>query len=89
MSTSTRLPNDTEKSVALAYVLLVLAGVFGAHRYYLGEKGTATALLTVTLASLVLMTVAIGFFTIGIAIVWVVIDLALVPRMAQAHNAAS
>ena len=89
MSTSTRLPNDTEKSVALAYVLLVLAGVFGAHRYYLGEKGTATALLTVTLASLVLMTVAIGFFTIGISIVWVVIDLALVPRMAQAHNAAS
>ena len=77
------MPNDTGKSVALAYALLVLAGVFGAHRYYLGEKGTATALLIVTLASVVLMTVAIGFFTIGIALGWVVVDLFFIPRMVR------
>lgn len=77
------------KSVAVAYVLLLLAGLFGAHRFYLGERGTATALLVVTLTSLLLTTVGIGFFTIGIAIVWVVIDLALVPRMARARDAAA
>ena len=75
------------KSIALAYVLLVLVGEFGAHRYYLGEKETATALLVITLASLVLMTVAIGFLTIWISVAWVIADLFLVPRMARSHNA--
>ena len=74
------------KSIALAYVLLVLVGEFGAHRYYLGEKETATALLVITLASLVLMTVAIGFLTIWISVAWVIVDLFLVPRMARSHN---
>ena len=71
------------KSVALAYVLLLLLGQFGAHRYYLGEKETATALLVITLISLVLMTVAIGFLTIWISFAWVVVDLFLVPRMVR------
>ena len=74
------------KSVALAYVLLVLLGQFGAHRYYLGEKETATALLVITLASLLLMTVGIGFLTIWITFGWVIVDLFLVPRMARRHD---
>ena len=72
-----------DKSVALAYVLLLLLGQFGAHRYYLGEKETATALLVITLISLVLMTVGIGFLTIWISFAWVIVDLFLVPRMVR------
>lgn len=82
-----RSPNYSGgKSVALAYVLLLLLGQFGAHRYYLGEKETATALLVITVASLVMMTVGIGFLTIWISVGWVIVDLFLVPRMARNHN---
>ena len=87
MSDAMQSPNYSGgKSVALAYVLLVLLGQFGAHRYYLGEKETATALLVITLASLLLMTVGIGFLTIWITFGWVIVDLFLVPRMARKHD---
>ena len=82
-----RSPNYSGgKSVALAYVLLLLLGQFGAHRYYLGEKETATALLVITVASLVMMAVGIGFLTIWISIGWVIVDLFLVPRMVRNHS---
>lgn len=75
------------KSLPAAYALLLLFGGLGAHRYYLGEKGTATALLLVTVLSVVLMKVAIGFFTIGVSIVWVAVDLFRLPAMLRRCNA--
>lgn len=30
-----------KKSMALAYVFLIFLGTFGAHRFYVGKKGTA------------------------------------------------
>ena len=50
-----------KKSALAAYVLWCFMGLFGAHRFYLGEKGTGAGMLIITLASLGLMFVSIGF----------------------------
>ena len=74
---------DFTRTLAIAYVLALVLGGLGAHRFYLNEKGTATALLLVTLSSVALMVVAVGFFTIWISIVWVLADLFLMPGLAR------
>lgn len=79
---------SAEPRIAIAYVLCVLFGLFGAHRFYLGERGTAVALLLVTLASVALMVIAIGFFTIWISVAWAVVDLFHIPKLARQANAA-
>ena len=73
--------------MAVAYALCALLGILGAHRFYLNERGTAVALLMVTLASVALMVIAIGFFTIWISVAWVLVDLSRIPKLAQARAA--
>ena len=81
-------PQSAEPRIAIAYALCVLLGVFGAHRFYLRERGTAVALLLVTLASLALMVIAIGFFTIWISVAWAIVDLFRIPKLARQGGAA-
>ena len=80
-------PQSAERHMAVAYALCVLLGLLGAHRFYLRERGTAVALLLVTLASVALMVIAIGFFTIWISVAWVLVDLFRIPKLAQARAA--
>ena len=80
-------PRSAERHIAVAYALCALLGLVGAHRFYLNERGTAVALLLVTLASVALMVIAIGFFTIWISVAWVVVDLFCIPKLAQARAA--
>ena len=80
-------PRSAERHIAVAYALCALLGTLGAHRFYLRERGTAVALLLVTLASVALMVIAIGFFTIWISVAWVVVDLFRIPKLAQARAA--
>ncbi len=75
-----------KKSILAAYVLWFFLGLFGAHRFYLDEKGTGVGMLIITLASLVLMFVFIGFFTIFITIIWDFVDLFLIPGMTRKCN---
>lgn len=58
-------------STAVAYLLLIFLGMFGAHRFYLGRTGSAIAQLILT----------ITFFGMIISGVWVFIDLFLIPGM--------
>lgn len=75
------------KDLAIAYLLLVFLGVFGAHRFYLGHNGTAIALLCGTLLAAPLMLVGGGIMlAIGVGIWWVV-DLFLLPGMTRCANA--
>ena len=75
-----------KKSALAAYVLWCFMGLFGAHRFYLGEKGTGAGMLIITLASLGLMFVSIGFSTIFITIIWAFVDLFLIPGMTRKYN---
>lgn len=58
-------------SAAVAYLLLIFLGMFGAHRFYLGRTGSAVAQLILT----------ITIFGMIISGVWVFIDLFLIPGM--------
>lgn len=76
-----------KKSAGIAYVLWFFVGLLGAHRFYLGETGTAAAILILTLVSFLLMLVGIGFVTILIPAIWCVVDLFLIPGIARKYNA--
>ena len=75
-----------KKSVAVAYLLLLVVGFFGAHRFYLGRKGSAIAMLVLAIASLVLSLVIVGLFGIVALYVWIFVDLFLVPGIAREYN---
>lgn len=75
-----------KKSTATAYILWFFLGMLGAHRFYLDETGTGAAILILTLVSVLLMVVAIGFATILIPVVWVFVDLFLIPGLVRTHN---
>jgi TM2 domain-containing membrane protein YozV len=69
------------KSVGVAYLLWFFLGGFGAHRFYLGQTGTAVAqLLLLLLGWLPLFA---GWIVLG---VWLFIDLFLIPGVAREEN---
>ena len=75
-----------KKSVAVAYLLLLFVGLFGAHRFYLGRTGSAIVMLVLALLSFVLTLVAVGMIGILGLYVWVFVDLFLVPGIVRDFN---
>ncbi|TCD04352.1 TM2 domain-containing protein [Erythrobacteraceae bacterium CFH 75059] len=65
-----RVTNE-KPSVGVAYLLCVFLGMFGAHRLYLGEKGTGIIML-------LLGVTLIGLF---VTVFWALIDLFLIPSI--------
>jgi len=49
-------------------------GYFGAHRFYIGKTGSAVAMLVLTLVSIPLCFVIVGFFILGVVGIWQLID---------------
>lgn len=69
------------KSTGAAYLLWLFLGSFGAHRFYLGQTGTAvTQLLLLLLGWLPLF---LGWVVLGI---WLLVDLFLIPEIARQKN---
>ncbi len=68
--------NDEKKSLAVTYVLWGIVGLFGAHRFYLGETGTAVAQLILTLT-------VIGAI---VTFVWWIVDAVIIPGMVRDIN---
>lgn len=68
--------NDEKKSLAVTYVLWGIVGMFGAHRFYLGETGTAVAQLILTLT-------LIGAI---VTFVWWIVDAVIIPGMVRDMN---
>lgn len=64
------------KSKGLAYVLWILCGYFGVHRFYAGETKTGAIQLVLALS-------VIGW---PILAVWLLIDLFLIPGMINERN---
>lgn len=68
--------NEEKKSLAVTYVLWGFVGMFGGHRFYLGETGTAIAQLILTLT-------VIGAI---VTFVWWIVDAVIIPGMVQDIN---
>ena len=75
-----------KKSAAVAYLLLLFVGLFGAHRFYLGRTGSAVTMLILALLSFLLTLVVIGFFGIVVLYIWVFVDLFLVSGIVRDQN---
>lgn len=65
-----RVAND-KPSTGAAYLLCIFLGFLGAHRFYLGAKGTGIVMLLLSLT----------FFGMIISGPWAFIDLFLIPGM--------
>lgn len=79
---------ETEKkSDGVALFLCWVLGIFGAHRFYLGRSHAVT-MLVISLVSIPLCFVLIGFVGIFATSLWAIIDLFSVSKWAKEHNAA-
>lgn len=75
-----------KKSMAVAYLLWWFLGMFGAHRFYLGQIGSAVAMLIITLVSFLLTFIFIGFIGLLAVGIWWIIDAFLVYQIVNQHN---
>ena len=75
-----------KKSVGVSYVLWFFFGMLGAHRFYLSQTGTGVAILLLTIFSILLSFIGIGLVMIWVPIIWVFIDIFLIPGMARKYN---
>jgi TM2 domain-containing membrane protein YozV len=67
------------KSTPITYVLDIFLGTLGIHRFYLGEQGTALAMLLITVLS-----AGAGLI---VTLPWAIVDLFLIPGMVERANA--
>jgi TM2 domain-containing membrane protein YozV len=69
------------KSERVAYVLLLVLGLLGAHRFYVGRNRTGGAILLLTLAGLTVFQPAVLA-----AVAWLIVDAFLIPGWIRAAN---
>lgn len=77
-----------ERSVGVAYALLIFGGSFGLHRFYLNRIGTAIAQLALGVAGWATVWFAIGFIFLVPLWIWLVVDLFLTGGMVRKVNQA-
>ena len=82
------LYDANKKSPVVAYLLLIFLGGFGAHRFYIKRYGSATVLLVLNVFGWPLLIAGeqLAALAVGVAGVWVVIDLFLVPGLVRTFN---
>ena len=75
-----------EKSMAIAYVLLIFLGQLGIHRFYVGKTGSAIVQLVLCLVGWATSWLMIGFAPLVILWIWLVVDLFLTAGMVRTAN---
>ena len=76
-----------EKSMGVAYALLIFLGQLGIHRFYLGQVGTGVAQLLLGIIGWATIWFVIGFVPLAILWIWVIVDLFLTAGLVRAANA--
>ncbi|WP_198147858.1 NINE protein [Microbacterium sp. XT11] len=79
-------PARPMKDTGIAYLLAILLGGFAAHRFYLGQIGSAVAFLVLWWGGWALTFIFIGFVMVAIAAVWWIVDLFIIPSMVRTAN---
>ena len=67
---------ENHRKVEIAYLFWLLAGLVGAHRFYMRRQGSAVAMLLLTI-------IIVG---IPITIIWWIIDAILIPSIVRELN---
>lgn len=80
------LYDANRKSAGVAYLLAIFLGGFGAHRFYLGEKGTAITQLILTIVGWLTVIIVVGLFLLAAVGIWLIVDLFLIPGIVRDKN---
>ena len=83
---SQMLYHANAKSVGVTYLLWFFLGMLGAHRFYAGSTGLAVLQLIIFVISWPLLLAGIGFITLGILWLWVLIDAFMIPGLIRDYN---
>jgi TM2 domain-containing membrane protein YozV len=77
-----------KKSVLVAYLLWLLLGYVGAHRFYLGRIGSGLMMLctAIVIATISFVSFGILSFLWVLMAIWWLIDALLIPGMATGTN---
>ncbi|MCA1407323.1 TM2 domain-containing protein [Ensifer sp. IC3342] len=80
-----RVTNEA-KSTVVAYLLWLVAGGIGAHRFYMGRVGSGVGMLALLVIGAVTAGIGIGALFIVALGVWLLVDLFLIPGMIRQHK---
>jgi TM2 domain-containing membrane protein YozV len=80
------LYDSNKKSLAVAYLLWLILGGLGGHRFYNGKIITGGLILLMNIIGVVLAPVGIGFLLLVPAWIWILIDAFLIPGWIRSHN---
>lgn len=75
-----------KKDALIAYLLWFFFGMFGAHRFYSSRVGSGVAMLVISLVSIPLCLILIGYLTYFAVFIWWIVDAFLIPSWIQQHN---
>ena len=75
-----------QKSVGVAYLLLLFLGGLGIHNFYLGRTGPGLTMLLMWIFGFILSFVGIGYLLLATVGIWAFVDLFLVPGFVRAAN---
>lgn len=81
-----RVTNEA-KSIGVAYLLWFFLGGVGAHRFYLGRKGSGFAMLALLVVGIITVPIVLGSVLLLILGIWALVDAFLIPGMVQQHKA--
>jgi TM2 domain-containing membrane protein YozV len=76
---------NAKKSIGVAYVLWIIAAVFGAHRFYMKRVSSAVVMLILSIIALPLV-VFIGPAGFIITMLWAIVDAFLIPGWIRDYN---
>lgn len=74
------------KKLWLAYILAMITGMVGGHRFYLGKYGTGATQLIVSFMGYHMTAILVGFIPLFIIFIWLLIDLIKIPGMIKKEN---
>ncbi|GIQ85933.1 hypothetical protein KIPB_007689 [Kipferlia bialata] len=81
-----------QRSLAVAYILWFFLGGAGAHRFYLGAKGSAVLQLFLGMGGFVLTLITFGLYaivwdiTLCILGIWLLVDICLMPGLLRQYH---
>lgn len=76
-----RRVSDDSASLGIAYALAIFLGPFGAHRLYLGFRGTAFCMTVLTVLGFATLSLAVGLVPLAAMAVWWIADILRLRRL--------
>jgi TM2 domain-containing membrane protein YozV len=76
----------SEKSMGLAYVLLIFLGQMGIHRFYLNHVGSGITQIILGVVGWATVWIVVGWVPLAVLWLWLFIDLFLTAGMVREAN---